>query len=248
MELIELFGIHFGIIDVVFIAILLITLIVGTCKGLVNFVLSSFKGVISLIAATLLCKPGAKIVDLLFGKWISSELVAWINAVDPLFTTKLPGGDANTAIIENGLEHLKLPGFINNLIAKGLSGTTAETLGEALTAEISGYVMITISFVVICILSRIILFILRKAFKKLIKKRKTIKKVDKWFGAFAGIVLGVGVISIIAIVFSYFANSPALETIANFLKEDMLLGDDNAKTFSKFIYDNNPLLYILDLL
>ncbi len=243
----ELFGITFGIIDIAFIVILLIMFFVGIGKGFINYILSSFKGIISLLAAIFLCKPGAKLMEGALRSPIYEKLLVWVNGMGSLFTSDLPGGEANRAVIEEGLKDFHIPNFLSKYIVDALANTEAQTLGIAISDLITTAILITLAFLVILILVRIILLILRRIFKD-IGKKNVVGAFDRILGGIFSLALGVVIISAITMGIAVLVNSNFLKSVSEWIVSDMHLGEESVKGFAKWIYNNNPIGYLLELL
>lgn len=244
--LFEIFGLSFGVVDIIYLAILVIVIIVGVAKGFVNFVLLRCKGIIAFVVAFFACKPIANWASPLLKDGIYPKILEWINGLNPIFTTALPGGEANAEAIREGVDVLNLPTFLDNIIVNTLKDTTEATIGEAVASYLYLLAFTIVSFIVIFIVVRIIIFIFRKLFKKITKK-SAVGTIDHIFGAFAGLAFALVVISIISIGLSYVISLNFWQSATDFLVNDIGVGNDSINSLSKFIYDNNPLLIILNL-
>lgn len=234
-----------GIVDIVFVAIVLIVFLVGLKQGFVGFVLTKFKGIIATVVALLTCKPLAGWLSGYTGS-IYTRILNWVNGIDPLFTEALPGGEANAEAIREGLEHFSLPTFLRNAIANALSGTTEPTLGEAVSKYFYQIVLIIVCYIVVWILVRFIIFLFRKMFKKATKKT-VVGTADRILGGIFGLAFGAAIVCGLAIVISYVIGFNLLDAVTDFFIADMSLDNDGVQTISKWVYNNNPIIMIINL-
>ena len=245
LALFQLGNFAVGIIDIAFVVLVLICFLVGLKQGFVTFVLTKFKGIIATVVALLTCKPLSRVLMLYTGA-VYNKILNWINGLDSIFTEPLPGGDANAEAISEGLEHFNLPAFLRNAIGNALKDTTEPTLGEAVSKYFYQMVLIVVCFIVIWILVRIVIFCFRRIFKKATKK-SVVGTADHILGGVAGLAFGVVIVSGVAIVISYLIGFNLFQSVTDFLVSDMSLEDADIQSISKFVYNNNPIIMLINL-
>ncbi|MGI6377524.1 hypothetical protein GX831_04485 [bacterium] len=247
LVIVEIAGFGFGIVDFVFIGIVVLSIAIGLKAGFVNMILKNFRGLISLVVAFLLCKPLGALLKTATGTLVYDRVLNWINGIDPLFTQNLPGGAANEAAIKEGLDHLSLPSFIDNIIINTTKDTTAATLGEAISDYLSYLILIVVSFIIILIVVRIVLFLLRRTFRRLTQKH-FVGRLDHFLGGVLGVVLGAAFICLVTLAISYVTAANWIEGLSSFFINDLGLNDASYQSVSKMIYNDNPLIMFLNMI
>ena len=203
-------GMNAGMIaDIVCLAIVAIFGITNMAKGF-------FKQIFKVV-----CVLGALVIAYFF----CDEAAAFLNAqwdLDNLFASKILGffGDKQVVFLEltneniaTAISALGLPEFITEYAVNSLNETALTTynnVGQYLSSILSHYAVLGISFIGVCIIARIVLFIVRKIVE-LIVKLPIIKGIDKLLG----LVWGVLQAAILLFVVIYIIDILPLEALSN---------------------------------
>lgn len=244
----ELFGLTFGIIDIVIVVIVLFFFLKGVLKGFINLILTTFQGIISFVVAYALCRPFSAITKEFMYQPIYDKLFNWMATKGELFTTIIPNDPLlKEQVIKHGLSELNIPTIFQGKFVELISGIENQTLGDAISIYLTDLLVVVIAFIMLLIIVRLALLILRKIFGE-ITKRSTIGAIDRFLGAIAGLVMGIVIVGIITSGITFMISSNIIPSAAEWLISDMHLNDDSVVCISKIVYNNNPIIYILQLL
>ena len=186
------------IIDIVAIGLILIFAVIGIIRGFSKTFLSTFGSIIALICAALLCSATTATLEKSFGAVTfftdkSAGAIAGIFGEDVLNATV---GQVNSGAVPN------VPAWLTNIIKNLLNTETIDasmTLKNVIAPIFGYYITLIISFLVLYILFRIVLFLIGRFLNKITKIR-IIGRIDKFLGFFLGIIKGMIVIQLIIVV------------------------------------------------
>ena len=236
-----------GICDIVIIALLVLSGIIGFVKGFFKRLAGFLAFVGAIIVAFLLYKA---VVNILSNtglySMIDEKLLDWFASKSEAFSTTM--GELGEEGIQTAIGSLGIPAFIRNFLLKDL-GTIIEnnpdvTLGTYLATLLTNFALIAISFLIIFILALIILRIVFGFFKKL-SESKTIGTLDRILGLAWGLVRTLITICLIMSFLSFIVSVPGIgDKINEFITSDMKL-EEEGFGLAKYFYLQNPLMAIL---
>ena len=186
------------IIDIVAICLILIFAVIGIIRGFSKTFLSTFGSIIALICAALLCSATTATLEKSFGAVTfftdkSAGAIAGIFGEDVLNATV---GQVNSGAVPN------VPAWLTNIIKNLLNTETIDasmTLKNVIAPIFGYYITLIISFLVLYILFRIVLFLIGRFLNKITKIR-IIGRIDRILGFFLGTIKGMIVVQLIIVV------------------------------------------------
>ncbi len=196
-----------AVVDIVALTILVSLTVLGAVKGFTKTFISVFGILISLILSALLCSTMALFMESKFSMItsISNGLTGILNGIFGDELMNVPLSTANEELL-NGNIALWLTSIILSAKNNPNISQTA-TLNQIVSPVFAYYVTVIISFVILYILFRIILFLVGELVKKA-HKIVLVKKVDCTLGALLGFIrafviigLSVAIIKILPIGF-----------------------------------------------
>ena len=231
-----------GILDIVIIVIALIFALVGTFKGFVKGFLGALGGIIALVAAYFLS-------DLVSG-WISGSslgvktiesISSWFISKNPQFGEIVPA--FTNEYLSECLSNLGIPEFLHGLIigAIDVSTVTNQSVAGFLAPKIAGIAFTGISYIIIFLVVRLVVFILEKVFSKAVHMT-ALGVVDRILGCIWGIVKAGIIVSVIFLALSFIVTLPFGEGINNWMAADFEKGFGLAE----MLYTKNPLIWLYE--
>ena len=205
------------IIDIVFIAVLVIFAVIGLYIGFTKSAVSMIGTFASLVLAILAAKPIASLIDKIFGAsvFFSTKIANAFYGIDPYFEkiqeTAIDGAQVSEQIKEIISSPLRL---IINKTLKGQTIEAGESVGGVLGSIFGHLVTIAIAVVVGFILIRLILWLIQKLFAKL-TEYKFIGALDKTLGFVLGAAKGFLYVAFVFIVISLLSYIPSVNTYVN---------------------------------
>ena len=236
------------ILSIIIIAIVLIALLIGYIKGFLKVILRLFNHLASLIISFFLAKPvGLLLFKTFIGRFFSGKFEPWLLNVDSIFHEALTF-ENQAEIVSEGLTKLKIPAFLHSLVNKMLGNLITDgggnTLGYYLSQSLAQIVCIIIAFLLLTIIAFILFKLLSRAFKN-VNKAPIIGPFNRLLGM---VTCGVFALAIIWFVFWL---SSLLSTVSSEFAGIVngLLGLDNDQfTIAKWLYQNNFLIKLFELL
>ena len=234
------------IISWIIIILVVLFAIIGYFKGFFNIVLGVLKSISSFIISFFLAKPfGNLLYKIGIGKLITNKLEYKLFNDKELFNIII-NSENKEMVIKSGLENLKIPDFLHNIICqlgdRLIGNIEGQTVGHFLSSAISNLCCIIIAFMLLMLFSGVIFLMLRKVFNK-ISKVKIVKRINK----ILGVVINVGfVLLLISLVFF------GIATITTFIpsfneKIIELFNLNNDKfTIAKWMYENNFIVKLFE--
>lgn len=207
------------IIDIVFIAVLVIFAVIGLYIGFTKSAVSMIGTFASLVLAILAAKPIASLIDKIFGAsvFFSTKIANAFYGIDPYFEkiqeVAIDGAQVSDQVAS--LDGVSAP--IRLIIKKTLNGQTieaGESVGGVLGSIFGHLVTIAIAVIVGFILIRLILWLIQKLFAKL-TEYKFIGALDKTLGFVLGAAKGFLYVAFVFIVISLLSYIPSVNTYVN---------------------------------
>lgn len=221
-----------SIIDIVFVALLLVLAIIGLYKGLLKSAISMVGTLASVGVAYVLAKPFSALLEAIFKLTtkLTDKVTDWLHSLSSFFSTVRTGesfGNISGEMAEGGVSGILQK--LSNMLLAGVNIPEGESVGSVLGAKIASVIAVVISFIVAFIVFRIVLKILEKLSDRLTDVR-ILGAVDKTLGFVFGLAKGLVYSAVLVVLFSvvgYFV--PAVDT-----KTDSIVSE--TKAFQKY-YD-----------
>ena len=189
-----------AIIDIVALALIIVSVIIGFKKGFAKTFVSTFGSIISIILALLLAGVSAKFVESQFG--LTSSIAKGLEgSLSNLLGEEL----MNTTIEQASNVNLQEAGLSSLIIKMVLSakGNTSlppdTTLNKIVCPTFAYYITALICVVVLYILFRIALFLIAELVLKA-RKWKLVKGLDGGLGVLLGAIRGIVIVQIIIMI------------------------------------------------
>ncbi len=167
-------GLNFALIDLIFFGLLLIFAIIGYVKGFLKQIFSILGSLAAIVLSVLLCKHLAGFIydKVPFIKNPVSNMVESLFGLEGIVTS----GSKEQILLT--LSTTKIPTFLHSIVANSI----IESAGELkLTAVLTEWALVAISFVAIFIVSLILFSFIKKIFKSL-TKIKAVGYIDRVLG------------------------------------------------------------------
>lgn len=236
----------FDIIGIIYIAIVVFFLIFGFARGLIRTVVSLFKGILCLVPAIFLSMPLAKLVaPTKAGNFFSEIYINKFFTAD-VYQQMINAENKNEVISECIGENTRMPGFINDYLAKVVGkivtvGSADQSAAQAFAYALTLYTLAIIAFILIIIAVKIVISILKKVNDK-INEKKVIGPINRLLGGLVSAVFGVFIVCLISYGLTFFAG---LSTgLGEWVDKTMKIGEDTF-TISKFVYNHNFIGYLI---
>lgn len=176
------------ICDIVIAVVALIIVCVNIKKGFVRQVIGVVATIGAVLIAYLFCKDLLNLVNAQFG-WqdkFADKLASTLSAQE-FFNASLTEENVRTAVSSIGL-----PDFVSDAAVKLLSGAegVAENVGTFLSDVIAKYVLLSLSFIVLFIVARLLLGLLKLLIVKLFTL-PVLKGVDRLLAIALGLIKSV---------------------------------------------------------
>lgn len=237
------------IISLIFLIIILCSIIAGFKKGFFKIVIKLIKGILSLILAIIFAKPIANILmETPVGTFIQGHLNDAFVAQGGIFTLTIT--EANKAEVFNyGLTELNIPSFMSNLLVNYLDELVvlngSVNVAEALSNSLTFYILVAVAFIIVYIVVLLLCAILNKILKN-IAELPIIKPFNRLAGALLNGVIGVFSVCIILYLITLIL--PFSSEFSLWFSETIMLDDPEVFTLSKFLYENNLVLILLEFI
>ena len=234
----------FSIMDVIFLAILIIAIIVGAFKGFAKQFFAFISFFIMILVASLLCEVLAEAFYPVFGTPMQAGYADWIKSNDPnhLFTTVIDWSKVED--VSGALSSLGIPALVGNLfgsvIVPTVKGFGECALVDKLAPVLTKWTLNVIFFVVIVILMGIILFIVKTIVFKIIDNHPSLGVANRILGAVVSFLYTYAVMSVIIMIVSSLLTSVGLfSAIQKFLVEQSNYSIKGAIPIFHFMYNYN---------
>lgn len=240
----------FGIVDIVVIAVIAVSLIIGLIRGFAKTVFSLGKRLLGLIIDLFLCAPIARIcVKFGFVQNMNARLVASLQESNAIFAQEITqesiDGLADTLPAKFKILTTTLQKVLNS--ALGELKDTGITLGQAVGDTITYYIVLVVVFIILLIILTILLTLLFKLFKNMIESMTLVNVLDKILGLVLGTILGILFIGLAFIVLDFL--STLIGGVQTFMENYIVVSVEPEKfSVTRFIYLNNPVRLLFNLL
>ncbi len=209
------------IVDIIIIAIVILSLILGRHKGLTVCLVNFFSLIIALVVALMFYKP--------VGTYFRENTPIGEN-VKQVIKENLPMNDEELKVEDNSILPVGMKKYINEQ-AKNANNAKDEAI-ENISTQLSTEVINIVSFVGIFIIARAILLLV-KILSKIINKLPILKQIDHLGGAVIGAIEGVIIV--------YFAFA-VISTISPVFENTAVLEQINNSFIGKAMYNNNIIM------
>lgn len=217
--------------DGIVVLALLIFGIIAAKKGFVRCFFSFIATIAALVVAFVFMNKLIEWTDGLFG------LQAWLNETLVNALSAIAGFDIDISApgIEVALKG-KLPSFLVSLIMESVGGsepgtTVAMVAGEALGGVATGFV----AWLALFLVTKLVCKLLEKILGSLAEKLPIVGAVNTLLGLVVGLLQGLIVVS-------------AVVAVLSFIPVDGMTAFFNECTLVSWLYNNNPITYLLSLI
>lgn len=202
-----------AIINIVALALILICATIGIVKGFSKTFISTFGTLIALVIAALLSpKTASSLEDLLGAISFFSEKVS--GTLSGIFGEEIMNATVNDLSIG---KINSIPSWIASIILNAANDGSVDqtmTLSDAITPIFGYYITVAISFIILFILFKIIIFLIERFISKITRIR-IVGIFDRILGGILGLINGIIFVQFLIMLFSIlpigFAQNIALE-------------------------------------
>lgn len=237
------------IISLIFLIIILVSVFSGFKKGFFKIIIRLLKGLLCLILAVVFAKPIASLlIETPIGTFIQQHLSDAFLAKGGIYTLTIT--EANKAeVFNSALTQLNIPQFLTNILVSYLNELVvlngSVNVADGLASSITFYILVALSFVIIYFVVLLLCGILNKILKHL-AELPIIKPLNRIAGAILNGVISV--FSICLILYLVTLILPFSEGFAKWFADTIMLNNPEVFTLSKFLYENNLVIKLLELI
>lgn len=198
-----------AITDIVLVALLLIFVIIGFCRGFVKQIFGLLSSIIAFLVAYFLCAPLANMLNSTFG-WTDSlaNSISGIFTGNEIFTMKLSAQNIQTAITQAGL-----PQFVADIAVNSLGSVIADlSIAEYLSALMAKYIMIAGCYAVLWIVARLLLTVVKHILLKIVSL-PVLNSINRILGLFVGLLEGVILVYVVIFIIGIIPNTSFLGVV-----------------------------------
>ncbi len=224
------------IADVVVCAVLVLAALVGVKRGFLGMLVGFLSGILTLVLATLLCRP---LATGLGSMGLGAKLSAFFTR-----TFSLDQGAFGQTLAENCesvIKGLSLPSFIKDSLTEAATAALADgqsgTLGAIVADGLTNIALVAIAWIGLFVVLTIVFAILKR-FVRIFNKLPLIGAVNKILGAVLSLVVGAAIIVVVMYLF-ILLSSFLPRGIVDYVQSSAILG---------WLYNANPLAKILTAL
>lgn len=193
----EIGGMNIALLDIIALVVLLIFLIIGIVKGFSDQILSLLGWVAAIVVAIFTCTHAAEFLSNQFPDLVETIQSWWSDVIGEQFASVTDKESLRVA-----LENSSLPAFLHDTIIE-LVGEEFTTIVYDISATLTNWTFIAVSFIIIFLLSWIVFKLIRFIFSK-ITNLPIVKQIDKTLGAILGIIKGLVLLLVLTFIFSLF--------------------------------------------
>ena len=208
------------IVDIIILAIIILSIILGRHKGLTVCLVNFFSLIIALIVALMAYKP---ISNHLYETSIGENLKQVIKQ-------NIPMSEEDFQVSDNSILPEGMKNYINTQTQN--VNTTKDEAIENVSTELSKEIINIVSFVIVFVVVRLALLVV-KIVSKIITKLPILKQIDHLGGAVVGAVEGIIVVYFIFAIIS---------TMSPIFKNTKVLEQINDSYVGKMMYNNNIIM------
>ncbi len=220
-----------GLIDIIIIALILLSAIIGTVKGFVKSLLGFFGWIIAIVLAVSLASPTGTLLSdkTSIDDSISTKLESTVTGWSSYMSTELTQENYHE-VITSALGETKIPEFVQQPIVQAIDGlveSNADTvIGKTpaviISSTLANLAVTAIAFIIIFILTLIIIAIIKHFLTKAISKVNLIKKIDKVLGFLFGLVEGFVIVCLIIGVLGFITSMGMVPQLSEMLNEGII--------------------------
>lgn len=234
----------FDTLSIIYLVGLLILVLIGLFRGFIKSFFGFIKVIVSTVVAALLSKP---VADFMKDK---SFILSWQNKLETTLASKgeIFATTYSAEHFDEAFSKLNLPNIVKDLLLKIINYLVpemSESFASVIARSVIYYSLIVASFVIIYILVRIVFALIIHIFDKHAQKSAPINTINKVLGMAMYLIIGLLIIGGVNYVFTFFISSES--GISSWLISTMHLEDDTF-TVSKFLYQHNTLLWMIQLI
>lgn len=197
-----------GIIDIVFVAVLIILAIVGLSKGFLKSAISMVGSLASLLLAFLCAQPLGSLIDKIFKStsFFATKISNWLYSISEFFSITRNGesfsaiaGEMSGSGVDGALQRIVRAVLGTGIVPEG------QSVGSVMGRSLGALITTVIGFIVAFILIRIILKVLEHLSSKITKVR-IFGAIDKILGFVFGLAKGllyIGAAFVVMSILSY---------------------------------------------
>ncbi len=208
------------IVDIIILAIIILSIILGRHKGLTVCLVNFFSLIIALVVALMAYKP---ISNHLYETSIGENLKQVIKQ-------NIPMSEEDFQVSDNSILPEGMKNYINTQTQN--VNTTKDEAIENVSTELSKEIINIVSFVIVFVVVRLALLVV-KIVSKIITKLPILKQIDHLGGAVVGAVEGIIVVYFIFAIIS---------TMSPIFKNTKVLEQINDSYVGKMMYNNNIIM------
>lgn len=231
-----------GIIDIVMVLLLLILCFIGYKKGFLNKAIGLVSFLVALIVAFIFCTQLAAL--------LKDAGIIYPSVFESIYgnvssSTALSNPEATVSEV---LTAIKVPGFIANMIGNAVGHNIVVTdIAATISEYIAGAIMNVICFAILFFGVFIVAFVL-KIVAKILRGNIIIRIVDGVLGIALYGSLFIGFVYVLFAILHFCMDATWFTSVKAFLDVDMKLTDPGAFRLSKYIYENNIVYEIINVL
>ena len=220
-----------NIVDIIVIGIILVSIIVGTSRGLM---LSAFS-IASYFIAIIVAIKFAPLVARLLGK---TSLIVTIKtkisaAIDKIIENFI--NDTVEVQINQIVDKLHLSNSMQDIQSLKETSVTTTGMVDTLSDKISNLILLVIAFVIVYFVAKLALFLISELIKKT-SKLPVIRSFDKLGGLLFGFFEGILIIWVLFMILFMFRASDTFKPVFDLIERS---------TIGNLLYKNNILLNIV---
>jgi uncharacterized membrane protein required for colicin V production len=221
------------IIDAIIALIILFFVFIGFKNGFTHTIFHTLGWIAAIIAAVFLQKPFGNFLEnhtTIYGHMYDKTEGLLTSLVDKVLGAKT--GDASTADSIYGVSNI--PGVLNDAMQNATEKVTPIAASQA-----TDILFAIVTFLILLFLTKLVFFTLTAIFSKKYRKKGIVGGLD----GLAGAVLGIAQAALL--IFALLALLLPVSYIVNPSAYNWVIHSMDRSIFSQYLYENNPLLYLL---
>ena len=241
--------VKFDYVSMIFVAIIIVSLIIGVVKGLFSSLLSVASTLGSILISCVLCGYVGKLFYAsAMGETFTSLAYNWVSSTEIGMFTEVITPENKEALLVEAYGILKIPeimhSLLNGIVAPLIPDGNVESIATILSKAFSEFACMIISFIILWVIFFITFKLLSILGKKL-NKIPVLGPINRIFGGLLGFTSGIMICFVVSYILSLFLSTGIEfgETISTW----MGIGDDGKWTISKVFYEINLIPLIIDL-
>ncbi len=231
------------IIDIILILILLLSFIKGFKKGFFKRIINIIVLIGVIIGSFFLISP----IKEIFKNTIDNNIIKIENYLitkDEFYSTIIIDNDKS--LISEGINKLNIPSFLSDLITKNLVIETNQSIAYNLAPQLNNIISSIVIYLLLLVLFLIIFLFIKKICKTIISITP-INLIDSLIGGIISLSFTILFISLLLLVIPLLLKYELFDFTHEFINKALELNTDKM-TFTKYLYENNPLQLIISLI